>query len=75
MIPVAGSASLPNDASYSLQSANSPFSFTLTRNGSSSNEAPLFSTKGQGLIFMVPMQTGLSPAVLAFCTGYDDLPH
>ncbi|CAL5218429.1 g109 [Coccomyxa viridis] len=46
-----GSASPPNDAGYNLQTTNSPFSFTITRNGSSSNDAPLFSTKGQRLIF------------------------
>ena len=49
----AGSASPPNDASYNLQTTNSPFSFTIARNGSSSNDAPLFSTKGQRLIFKV----------------------
>ena len=63
-LPAAGSASPPNDAGYNLQTTNSPFSFTITRNGSSSNDAPLFSTKGQRLIFKVWKRKGPSSLAL-----------
>ena len=36
-----------------MQTTNSPFSFTIARKGASSNDAPLFSTRGQRLIFKV----------------------
>ena len=36
-----------------MQTTNSPFSFTVARKGASSNDAPLFSTRGQRLIFKV----------------------
>ena len=36
-----------------MQTTNLPFSFTIAREGASDNEAPLFSTRGQRLIFKV----------------------
>lgn len=36
-----------------MQTTNSPFSFAIARKGASSNDAPLFSTRGQRLIFKV----------------------
>lgn len=53
VLSCAGSSSPPNDANYDLQTTNSPFSFTIARKGAGSIDAPLFSTKGQRLIFKV----------------------
>ena len=36
-----------------MQTTNSPFSFSIARKDASSNDAPLFSTRGQRLIFKV----------------------
>jgi len=60
-----GSASPPNDATYDLQTTNSPFSFSITRKGASSNDVPLFSTKGQRLIFKVGKQQRAVSALVA----------
>ena len=50
---LAGSAVPPADAAYSFNYTQSPFSFTVSRPGNTT-EAPLFSTKGSRLVFKVP---------------------